>query len=359
MELKVDNYRTLVHFDSTEIADIQADAVIIDRTIVMTQDIHGIPVDTIDSKAKLLLTADETTKQWDSVSQILTLLLENGVARDGRLVGIGGGVLCDMAAFAASIYMRGIDCILMPTTLLAMVDAAFGGKTGINFGGYKNMVGTFHPARELIIQPDFLRSLPDEELLSGMGEVFKSALLQSGGLWDMLKRHGLELMQSDRGSDSQWKSVRSLWLQVIEQSLTIKGDIVAADFRETGQRAFLNLGHTYGHAAESVLGFGQMPHGTLVVWGILCALRLGEILGITPGDYRKEVQYLAEQLGFPVRISLPPGVSPEDLLIAMRADKKKRGGRVRFVLQRGLGETEQRVVEESLVLDSLQDGIQL
>lgn len=355
----MDSFRTRVHFDSTIALADGIDAAVVDASIAASAPIHGVDLSGLENRPTLEMQADEPAKQWENVARVLDLLLENGVARDGCLFGVGGGVLCDLAAFAASIYMRGIDCVLMPTTLLAMVDAAFGGKTGMNYGGYKNMVGTFHPARELLIQPDFLRSLPAHELHSGMGEVFKSALLMRGDLWELLRAHGRDLLQADRRDDREWQRVRPMWRDIIEQSLTVKGNIVAADFRESGQRAFLNLGHTYGHAAESVLGFGAVPHGTLVVWGIVRALHLGELLGITPTAYRQQVQDLASEMGYPLQITLPAGHSPEDLITAMRSDKKKRAGRVRFVLQRGPGETELRVVEEQLVLRSLESGVQL
>lgn len=354
----MDSFRTRVHFSSEALQLQPADVVCIDSSVIAAKDIHGVDVSPWMNDQSIPLLANEETKRWDTVAIILQNLLDNGTARDGSIIAIGGGVLCDLAAFAASVYMRGIDCVLVPTTLLAMVDAAFGGKTGMNFGGYKNMVGTFHPARELIIDTRFLRSLPHAELHSGMGEVFKAALLDAdSGLWDILQKQGVDLLHSDRTSDTVWLSHAAVWRDIVERSLAVKGKIVTEDFRESGSRAYLNLGHTYAHAAESVLGFGRVPHGTLVVWGIIRALKLGVILGMTEQTYLKEVAQLAEKMGFPGIIDLPADKTPADLVEAMRSDKKKRGGRVRFVLQRGQGETELRVVEEAVVLQSLQGGV--
>lgn len=343
MTLNVDKFSTAVHFGSSRLSELDCDLHVYDRAMAAAA--HGVKLPSVD----LTLQADELHKNWDTVSLILQTLLEKGVARDGSLLAVGGGVLCDVSAFAASIYMRGIRCILVPSTLLSMVDAAFGGKTGMNFGGYKNMIGTFYPASELIIEVDFLRSLSDEELQSGMGEVFKAALLDSGGLWMKLKKHATELMKSDRRNESRWKTDRDIWQEIIREALTIKGKIVEADFRESGQRAFLNLGHTFGHAAESVLGFGTLPHGTLVVWGILCALKTGVFLEKTPQSYYDEVHRLALELGYPEKIKLPAGKSIEDLISAMRSDKKKRGGQVRFVLQHAQADTFQEAVSETVL----------
>ncbi|GAB6089645.1 3-dehydroquinate synthase [Spirochaeta dissipatitropha] len=351
MTLNVDKFSTAVHFGSTRLSELRCDLSVYDS--VMAAAPHGVKLPPGD----LTLQADEQHKTWDTVTLVLQTLLDRGVARDGSLLAVGGGVLCDLSAFAASIYMRGINCILVPSTLLSMVDAAFGGKTGMNFGGYKNMIGTFYPASELIIEVDFLRSLPDYELQSGMGEVFKAALLDSGDLWKKLRKHAAELMDSDRRDDSRWETDRYVWEEIIREALAIKGSIVEADFRESGQRAFLNLGHTFGHAAESVLGFGTIPHGTLVVWGILCALKSGLCLGKTPQSYYDEVYQLAIELGYPEKIKLPDGKSIEDLISAMRSDKKKRDGQVRFVLQHGQADTFQEVVSETVLREVLAEAV--
>ncbi|THB67129.1 MAG: 3-dehydroquinate synthase [Spirochaetaceae bacterium] len=364
MELEVAGHRTEVVFAKSagqpsfdQLVNCYPFAVVYDTGALSAAGIHGVDISLPGINHKIKLCADEQHKTWSSVESILGTLLDNGAGRDDVLLGIGGGVLTDVAAFAASIYMRGIECVLAPTTLLAMVDAAFGGKTGMNYGGYKNMVGTFWPSSRLIIQVDFLRSLPDHELRSGMGEVFKSAMLKDPVLWRMLQQQGAALMAADRQDELAWQSKRELWLEIVRRSLAVKGAVVAADFRESGQRAFLNLGHTFGHAAESILGFGAVPHGTLVVWGIVQAMRLGVRLGITRASWCSQVEELAVELGYPLQIKLPAGKSIEDLIIAMRSDKKKRSGQVRFVLQADQSETLLQPVDESDLRGILADGV--
>ncbi len=358
MIVKFGEYQTEIRFD-VQPSEVSAEASVgvLDQNVVALQSVHTVDLSLPQLQKKMVIQADEPRKTWDTTAIILQELLDQGAARDDSLFAVGGGVLTDVSAFAASIYMRGIACTLVPTTLLAMVDAAFGGKTGINFGARKNMVGTFAPAKTLVIQPDFLRSLPDDELRSGMGEVVKAAMLRDADLLAILQQDGARLMNMDRTDDQQWQQNRSAWLDIVKRAVMVKADIAAADFRESGQRAFLNLGHTFGHAAESVLGFGAIAHGTLVVWGSLCALRMGERLGLTPSAYVEEVTQLAESLGYPLRIQLPSGKTVEDLYTLMQSDKKKRAGQVRFVLQAGQGKTMLQAVDRDDVMFALDGGI--
>ena len=278
-----------------------------------------------EKKKPVVLPSGEQAKTWESVSELISEGFTRGLARDGQFIGVGGGVITDITGFAASLYMRGIDLVLVPTTLLGMVDAAFGGKTGINYGGYKNMVGTFYPAREIRVCTDFIPSLPEREYRSGLAEVLKSALLDDANLLDLLESR----------KDKVLSRQASILDELVIRSIGVKGRIVEQDLTEKGIRAHLNLGHTFAHALESVAGFGNWSHGEAVAWGIVKAMELGARLGVTPDDYHHRVRELFVSYGFRLECS----EDPESLLQAMLMDKKKQSGRLHFVLQKGLTET--------------------
>ena len=222
-----------------------------------------------------------------------------------------------------------------PTTLLAMVDAAFGGKTGVNFGGFKNMVGTFYPAREVRVSTHFLTTLPEKEFRSGLAEVIKSALIDDSNLYDLLanRKEDIFLRKSE------------ILDEIVFRSLGVKGRIVEADLTEQGIRAHLNLGHTFAHALETVTGFGTWSHGEAVAWGIGRALELGVQLGTTSRSYTDEVIRLLKDYNFTLSIS----VDSDELILAMGRDKKKQEGRLRFVLQSGPSATFIQEVPEAEV----------
>jgi len=280
-----------------------------------------------DENRMLELPPGETTKAWASVEKILDFALSLSLGRDGTILGFGGGVVCDVTAFAASIYMRGCRLILVPTTLLSMVDAAIGGKTGINFGGSKNTVGTFYPAHEVRICPRLLRTLPDKEYKSGLAEAIKHAMLepQKYGLLDML----LNERQAILSRDSQ------ILERFIPAAARIKVDIVNLDLREQGKRAHLNLGHTFGHALEGAMNFSRWSHGEAVAWGIKKALDLGERMGITNPDWARLSRRLFLDYGFS---DVDPKIDGARIKTAMINDKKKLGGELRFVLIRDAGD---------------------
>ncbi|OQX28584.1 MAG: 3-dehydroquinate synthase [Spirochaeta sp. LUC14_002_19_P3] len=276
----------------------------------------------------LVLPPGEAAKNWVSVERIISRALNLSLGRDGIIIGIGGGVVTDVTAFAASLYMRGCRLILVPTTLLAMVDAAAGGKTGIDFLGIKNLIGTFYPAEEVRICPELLKTLPTSEYRSGLAEVIKHAMLnpgKSGGLWDTVTGKRTEILARQG----------SILEKVIIDAVKVKVDIVSRDLKENGVRAYLNLGHTFGHALESATNFNRWSHGEAVAWGILKALELGERLSITDKQWADECRKLIADYGFEI---ITPQVTPAELKKAMTGDKKKLGGKLRFVLMRGLGE---------------------
>lgn len=282
----------------------------------------------------VLMEPGEDNKTWDQVAAVLNAGFARGLARDGYIVGLGGGVVCDMAAFAASLYMRGCRLCLVPTTLLAQVDASLGGKTGINFGGYKNMVGSFYPADQLRIIPELNASLPEREYLSGLGEVVKHAFLADPAL--------LELLETRR--DAVLARSPELLPRLVWDSLLVKAGVVERDFKERGERAHLNLGHTFAHGLESAAGFGAWSHGEAVAWGMAKAARLSQRLGLCGADYAERVVGLLRAYGY--RCSAPD-VPADAIIKAMLMDKKKQGGAVRFVLQRGPQDTTMQAVGEA------------
>jgi len=274
----------------------------------------------------VVLPAGESNKDWRGVDTILAEAVVRGLARDGVFVGVGGGIVCDLAAFAASVYMRGARLILVPTTLLAMVDAAFGGKTGFNFGGYKNMVGTFFPAERIVVCTAALASLPERELMGGLAEVIKTAMLGDAELFEILERERMRILARDP----------SLMIDVITRCLELKARIVRDDLTESGKRAHLNLGHTFAHALEAMERMGGRTHGEAVAWGLAKAMDLGVRMGITDEDYARSVRRLLDSYGFETTVK---SIDPEYIVGAMKMDKKRRGGILRLVLQKSLGET--------------------
>lgn len=291
-------------------------------------------------KRKESLLPGEKEKSLENLQRILSGALEAGMSREALFLVVGGGVLCDLGAFAASVYLRGVRLQLFPTTLLAMVDAAVGGKTGCNVSGYKNMVGTFYPAEEVRIYPALLETLREAEYRSGVAEVIKAALLGDQELLHLLESRREEVLRRDP----------ELLEELIARAVGVKVSVVEEDFREGGRRAILNLGHTYGHALESVGGFGSYTHGEAVAWGIGRALELGRILGITDDEYRRRVERLLLAYGYALD---PVSYAPRELIEAMGQDKKRSGGELRFVVQRELCSTEVIPVARELVEKSL------
>lgn len=276
----------------------------------------------------------EAAKRWQAVETIVETAMRAGLGRDGCLVGVGGGAVCDVAAFAASVYVRGVAAELVPTTLLAMVDASVGGKTAINFRGTKNVVGTFHPARRVDVHLGALLSLTERELRSGLAEVLKTALLDGEPFVDELSRHRSAFLARDPAAMAE----------AVRRCIAFKARVVSEDPTETGRRAVLNLGHTFGHALESVAGPGRLTHGEAVAWGMARAMELGVRLGHTPEAYRRQVLGLLRDYGYGLDTGAlaPEAAGPAGagrLLEAMRQDKKRSSGGLRFVLQRSLGDT--------------------
>lgn len=293
----------------------------------------SIPADKV---ARIVLPAGEAAKEWSAVERVIEGAFRVGLGRDGVIIGVGGGVVTDLAAFAASVYMRGTRLVLVPTTLLAMVDAAIGGKTGFDLFGVKNLVGTFRPADAVLMPIEALRTLPRREWLSGMAEVLKTAVLGDEELLDRLEREAAALA----GSTGQASS--DTLIDLVRRCAIVKGRIVENDPTETGsERALLNLGHTFGHALEAVAGLGTLTHGEAVAWGMARACALGRMLGRTPPDRAERVLALLDRFGYSTAPLHPAAVSAfggnrdkaaAALIAAMGSDKKKKEGELRFIV---------------------------
>jgi 3-dehydroquinate synthase len=274
----------------------------------------------------LVLAAGEENKTWPAVERILTEARKRGLDRGSFFVGVGGGVVCDLTAFAASVYMRGAGLILVPTTLLAMADAAIGGKTGFDLEGIKNFAGTFYPASRVFIALDILQKLPGREWKSGMAELIKAAVLdpEEGAL-----ERFSETFPADQGGQQNDNALEAALIRAIR----IKGALVEKDPRETGAgRELLNLGHTFGHALEAAAGLGTITHGEAVAWGMARSCELGLALGITPRGRSGAICRVLENMGYETRLPWPQKFERELFRSALRSDKKKRSGRLRFIV---------------------------
>ncbi|AEF82397.1 3-dehydroquinate synthase [Leadbettera azotonutricia] len=265
-----------------------------------------------------VLQSGETHKNWASAEAIIKAAREAGLGRDGLFVGIGGGVISDLTAFAASVYMRGAKLSLVSTTLLGMADAALGGKAGFDYLGIKNLVGTFYPASRVFMPLCSLETLPQREWKSGMAELIKTAILSDADFLNQIKT----LKQGRENLDA-----------CIAKAVEFKGRIVEQDPKETGKmRALLNLGHTFGHALESAAGLGKISHGEAVAWGIARSCELGMELNITPQKRAAEIIALLNDFGYETRAPHPLNIPAEEMLKAMSSDKKKQNRTLAFIV---------------------------
>ena len=270
----------------------------------------------------LRVAASEQNKSLHTVQQIWDFLFAHGITRHGLLICIGGGVITDLGGFAAATYKRGIDNVNVPTTLLAMIDASTGGKTGINYGGLKNSIGCFAPPVETFIWPGWLQTLPVKEMLSGFGEMLKTGLISDSALWHQLLQYDLETMNSEA------------LMPLIEQCVAAKEGIVAADPKEEGLRKILNFGHTFGQALEET-SLGAVPHGYAVVYGLIAELYLSVTkLGCPKEPLQQLTQIMLHYYGKP-----QCKCSDREALVAlMQQDKKnERTAQINCTLIQDIG----------------------
>jgi 3-dehydroquinate synthase len=276
----------------------------------------------------LTVARGERSKSWPVVARLTQQLLTQGADRGSALVALGGGVVGDLTGFLAAVFMRGIPVIQVPTTLLAMVDAAIGGKTAINIPAGKNLVGAFHQPRLVVIDPEFLLTLPGRERRNGLAEVVKTGFIRDVGLLELLAGPGRALFRDRQLPD------RELLAGIIGRAAAIKADVVAADEREGDVRRILNFGHTLGHALEKASHF-RLKHGEAVALGMVAALDFSvELTGLGASEAREGKKVLAS-LGLPVDL---PQLPREEILGALKVDKKKQGEWLVFVLLKRLGE---------------------
>ncbi|MBL8251008.1 MAG: 3-dehydroquinate synthase, partial [Candidatus Competibacter sp.] len=276
--------------------------------------------------AELVLPDGEQHKTLATLDAIFSALLERRFDRHCTLVALGGGVIGDMVGFAAACYQRGVHFIQIPTTLLAQVDSSVGGKTAVNHPLGKNMIGAFYQPLCVLADTDTLATLPARELSAGLAEVIKYGLIRDPPFLEWLERHIEDLLARDAGALTH----------AIERSCRNKAEIVAADERETGERALLNLGHTFGHAIETGMGYGQWLHGEAVAVGINLAAELSARLGWLSEPDVFRIRALLARAGLP--LEPPPELSADDFLRLMAVDKKVKDGQLRLILLRQLGQ---------------------
>lgn len=280
--------------------------------------------------ANCILPAGERYKTLASVQKIHDAALENRLERSSTLVAIGGGIVGDMTGFAAATWLRGINFMQVPTSLLAMVDAAIGGKTGVNHPSGKNLIGAFHQPRIVVIDSEVLQTLPPREFRAGMAEVIKY-----GVIWDEDLFHQLEMARNLR----QYRYLQPELLRlIIERSCCAKADIVAQDEKETGVRAILNYGHTIGHAIESLTNYRQFNHGEAVALGMLVAGEIAVAAGWWSATETQRQFELIEKTELPTE--LPADLNVEAIVRALSLDKKVKNGKVRFILPTQIGVAE-------------------
>jgi 3-dehydroquinate synthase len=284
----------------------------------------------IDARA-ITLPSGESNKSFAGLEHLASALLNSGVDRGGLIVAFGGGVVGDLTGLAAGLLKRGIDFAQVPTTLLAQVDSSVGGKTAINTTQGKNLVGLFYQPRIVIADTDLLKTLPERELRSGYAEVAKYGALGDADFFTWLEANGAKALAADAAAITR----------CVAHSCRMKAEIVMRDERETGDRALLNFGHTFGHALEAATGYGErLLHGEAIAIGMALAFRLSAELGLCSGqDGERFVRHL-KGCGLPVALGDIPGARPtaDELLLHMAHDKKSKNGKMTFVLVRAIGQ---------------------
>ncbi len=293
--------------------------------------------------AMFTLGEGETGKTMTAVENVLDALVAHRADRRSIVVVVGGGVVGDIAGFAASIFMRGIRFVQVPTTLLAQVDSSVGGKTGVNHLHGKNLIGAFHQPSLVVADADVLRSLPPRELSAGLAEVLKHGLLADADYFAEVENNLPLLLACDAQAMAH----------AVARSCEIKAGVVGRDEKESGERALLNLGHTFGHAIESLAGYGHWLHGEAVGCGLCLAADLSQRLGLLPASDVDRVRDAVKRANLPVRI---PGLSRQDALHAMAGDKKAEGGKIRFILLERIGKAIQRTVPADALDATLSAG---
>jgi len=290
----------------------------------------------------LVLPGGEETKTVANWQHVLDELVKLGAQRDATVLALGGGVIGDLAGFAAASYMRGIRVVQMPTTLLAQVDAAVGGKTGVNHPGGKNLIGAFHQPSAVVVDIDCLITLDERDYRGGLAEVVKYGAIRDERFFSWLESRAEALNAR----------LPNALIEAVHASVTHKAEVVAADEREAGERALLNFGHTFGHALETATGYARYRHGEAVAIGMVLATQLSELLGKVRVGTSKRLVHLLEHLQLPTK--LPAEVDRNQLLALMQLDKKNRADRIRVVLLEEIG----RATVETCPADDIREVLE-
>lgn len=269
----------------------------------------------------------EEYKSLESLSNIYDKLVENKIDRQSSIVALGGGVVGDIAGFAASTYLRGVPFIQIPTTLLAQVDSSVGGKTAVNHKQGKNLIGAFYQPKLVLIDADVLKTLGKRDLKAGFAEVIKYGIIRDSNLFSFLEKNHEDVLKLGDGL-----------IFAVKSSCGIKAHIVEEDERESGIRAILNFGHTFGHAIETVTDYKELRHGEAIAIGMVAAARLSLKLGLCSKGVAERIEGLIENVGLPTKLSsISSHISANDLYKAMELDKKAAGGKIKFVLVHDIG----------------------
>lgn len=299
-------------------------------------------LESLGQKVRLVVLPDgEVYKTWETLQKIFDALLESGADRKSTLVALGGGVIGDMTGFAAACYMRGIRFIQVPTTLLSQVDSSVGGKTGINHPLGKNMVGAFYQPQAVIADLQTLQTLPPKELAAGLAEVIKHGAIADAQFFQWMEANIDALNACDPNAMEH----------AVLRSCEIKSNVVAQDEKEGGVRATLNFGHTFGHAIEAGMGYGEWLHGEAVGCGMVMAADLSVRVGQLQTEEAARLKKLVAALKLP---TVPPRLGLERYMDLMSVDKKAEGGEVRYILLNGIGRSTIKVIDDQLVAQTLE-----
>ena len=309
------------------------------RTVIISDEtvaaIHGpalmASLEAVGLRARLLsVPAGEASKSFAELERVIDRMLAFGLDRSDVVVALGGGVVGDLAGLAAALFMRGIDFVQVPTTLLAQVDSSVGGKTAIDTPRGKNLVGAFHQPRLVLADIDVLATLPERQLKSGWAEVLKHGLICDPDLFDWLATEGAVGAKGDAAALEH----------AVIRSVEIKSAIVGEDEKEAGKRALLNLGHTFGHAIEAALGFDEtvLTHGEAVALGCALAFRFSAMQALCPPQDASRAEAVIAAAGLPTRLTQAGMFDAAGLVTAMAGDKKAEGGRLTLILARGIGQ---------------------
>jgi 3-dehydroquinate synthase len=299
---------------NTTVAPLYLDSLL---SLLKQHDIKAFPI---------ILPDGEMYKNQETLNLIYDALLKEKCERTVTLIALGGGVIGDMTGYAAATYLRGVPFIQIPTTLLSQVDSSVGGKTGINHPLGKNMIGAFYQPQCVIADIDTLKTLPPREFSAGMAEVIKYGLIRDAAFFDWLEKNIERLMKLDP----------SLLIEAIARSCQNKADVVEVDEHESGVRATLNLGHTFGHAIENAMGYGVWLHGEAVATGMVMAAHVSKLMGWLKNDEFSRIVKLLKQAKLPTN---PPAIDEAQYMHLMSMDKKVANGKIRLVLQKGIGDS--------------------